>query len=406
MTLDPASFNFIQNYFIQRISTQYQVLIGYANHLLYIFAVVELTFFGLMWALKQESSFDQLFLKGFKICLIFFLVTNFPYLCKLIIESFAQIGGMVGTTNNLTDIIFNPASLWQYGYDPGISLLKIATQSSGVGLPILELVLGLSILLTFTLFIIQIILQILGFYFISFTALITLPLGVFTPNADMLTQALTNVLKAGVRVMVIIMITGVAVSVWNLYGVIKITQDSNLNQILGLLFSGILFLCLAKYIPKVAANTIGRIFMQELPTSKNQTNISMSSRAGTGVVVTDGSKASAFSMANHPNNMQASTAVTSLATTSTPSVAVTTSMASRNTPHVNITSKTLRNQLIGKSADSQTMAEQKHLLIVSEKQIENIKKALLQALEKQIHPRDDTNTPHKEFDDENWRTSH
>lgn len=401
MTLDPASFNFIQNYFIQRISSQYQVMIGYANNLLYIFAVIELTFFGLMWALQQKSSFDQLLLKGFKICFIFFIVTNFPYLCKVILESFAQMGGIVGTTKNLTDVIFNPALIWQYGYDSGIHLLKIATESSGIGLPLLDLVLGLSILFVFGLFIIQIILQILGFYFISFTALILLPLGIFTPTADMFPQALTNVLKAGVRVMVIIMITGIAVSIWNLYDIIEINQDSNLNQILGLLFSGILFLYLARYLPRMAANTIGRIFMREPYMIKQENNTSTSSRGGGSV--TGGVTMSGSSTMSNPDNIQTSITAAALTSPSTPSVSVTTSTSHRNIPHFNVSAKRLGNQLIERQASSSLMDEQKQLLIVSEKQLENIKKALIKSLTKQTKT---TTFSHKEFEDENWRTTH
>jgi len=401
MTLDPSSFNFIQNYFIQRISAQYQVMIGYANTLLYIFAVIELTFFGLMWALQKRSSFDQLFLKGLKICFIFFIVTNFPYLCKVIFESFAQMCGLVGATKNLADIIFNPALLWQYGYDPGVSLLKIATESYGVGLPLLYLVLGLSILLTFGLFIIQIVLQILGFYFVSFTALITLPLGVFTPTVDMFAQALTNVLKAGVRVMVIIMITGIAVSIWNLYDVVKITPESNLNQILGLLFSGLLFLYLARYLPRMAANTIGRIFMRELDAVKHDSSVSVSSGGG-GINVKDGSTTLAAAT-GQSSNIQASTTAASLTNGGAPSVSVSTSTSHRSTPHSNITSKALRNQLAQRQTASSATDEQKQLLIVSEKQLEQIKKTLVKALKQQTN---NVNDSHKEFDDENWRTTH
>jgi P-type conjugative transfer protein TrbL len=401
MTLDPASFNFIQNYFIQRISAQYQTMIGYANNLLYIFAVIEITFFGLMWALQKKSSFDQLFLKGLKICFIFFIVTNFPYLCKVILESFAQMGGIVGATKNLTDIIFNPALLWKYGYDPGVNLLKIATESYGIGLPLLYLVLGLSVLLTFGLFIIQIILQILGFYFISFTALIALPLGVFTPTADMFTQALTNVLKAGVRVMVIIIITGIAVSIWNLYDTVKITQDTSLNPILGLLFSGLLFLYLARYLPRMAANTIGRIFMREPQSVQHENNVSVPSSAGAGHM-TDGSTTLAAAAMGHPNDSQASTMAASLTNGSAaPSVSVTTSTSHR--APLNITSKALRNQLMERQTASSVMDEQKQLLIVSEKQLEHIRKALVETLKQQA---DNVNTTNEEFDDENWRTTH
>jgi P-type conjugative transfer protein TrbL len=402
MTLDPSSVNFIQHYFLQGLGTHYQTVIGYANDLLYIFATLEIVFFGLMWALKQNAGFDRLFLKGFKICFIFFLVTHFPYLCNLIIESFAKIGGTVSATNNFADIIFNPAILWQYGYDPGISLLKMATQSYGFGLPLLELVLGLSILLTFALFIIQIILQVLGFYFVSLTALICLPVGVFSPSTNMLSQALTHVLKAGVRVMVIVIIADIAAGIWNSYGVITVTQDTNLTPILGLLFSGILFLCLAKYAPKITTGTVGRIFTPK-SSNQQQTTVSISPHTSASKSV-DFSSAPVASSETNTTIAAASAATLFSGTTSSATIAIAPS-SHQNTPPLSITPKALRHQMINRSTREMVQLEKKPVLILSEKQFDDIKKALLDTLAKKSHHVKNTKNTHKEFDDENWRTS-
>ena len=355
-----------------------------------------------MWALRQASSFDKLFLKGFKICFIFFLVTHFPHLCNLVLKSFFQIAGTVGATKNLTHIIFNPALLWQYGYDPGVNLLKMATESSGIGLPFLELVLGFGILFTFALLIIQIIVQILSFYFISFAAIIALPFGVFTFGSDMLNQALTNVLKAGVRVMVVIIITGIAANIWNLYGIVKITPESNLNPILGLLFSGLLFLSLLRYLPKITASTIGNLFIQQPSAAKSpDINVSAINKTNTASDPYHTSIAST----NGANNTQTANVATRT-TASMSAIDIKNSSLNSRTSSPHITVKTLDSQLAKTTKDNHSLTLEKHWPLKSKEEIELIKTALFETFIKQMHSQKTEKSLNKKTDTENWRTPH
>jgi type IV secretory pathway TrbL component len=190
-------------------------------------------------------------------------------LLDVIVRSFAQMGGVMANTENLDKVIFNPAKIWMFGYDNGLTLLKAAAVGTGIGLSLVQVVIGMGTLLVFGLFGIQIILQLVGFYLVACIALILLPLGVFNPAAHFFEKAVQSVLQAGVRLMVLILVVGVAVTVWQSLGVLHLTTPSNINQPLGLFFTALLFLYLSIHLPKIAASMVGKfnLHTSEMATS-------------------------------------------------------------------------------------------------------------------------------------------
>jgi type IV secretory pathway TrbL component len=259
MLIDPGAITLVQTTFIQHISDAFQLISHYALNILYLFAIFEVVVFGLLWAFQQSASWGSVFFKVIKIGLIFFIIQNYAWLLDVIIKSFAQIGGVVADTKNLNQYVFNPAAIWQYGYDVSLNLLKVAAVSGGgIGLSITQVALGLGILLVFGLLGIQIVLQVVGFYLISLIALILLPFGTFSPSSGMFDKSVQAVLKAGVRVAVLIMVMGIAVTVWNSFGAIDLSSY-NINQPLGLFFTALLFLYLAIRLPYLAADAVGMV---------------------------------------------------------------------------------------------------------------------------------------------------
>jgi len=263
--IDPGAITLIQNTFLHHINDAFVYIAHYALNLLYIFTAFEVTLTGLAWAIRRDMIWGQVFFKIIKIGLIFFIIQNYVSLLDVILKSFAQLGGIVANTSHLSHVIFNPAKIWQYGYDIGLGLLKTAAVSSSIGLAIIMTTLGLGMLFVFGLLGIQIILQIVAFYLVSFTALIFLPFGVFNPTARMFDTAVQSVLKAGVRLMILILVIGMAVTIWknfDLSGLVPPYSDVNINQPLGLFFTALLFLYLAIRLPKMVASVVGQITSQ------------------------------------------------------------------------------------------------------------------------------------------------
>ncbi len=268
LSLDPGALAYTQTAFLQNLVGVMHIIAGYAINLLYIFATLELVIFGLAWALLAEVNFGRLFFKVIKIALIFFVIQNYIYLQNVIIQSMAQIGGILAHTKNLNVIVFDPARLWKYGYDTGLFLLKMAVTSNSIGLALIQIILGFGILLVFGLLIIQVAIQVIGFYLVTLTGLVFLPFGVFSYSNDMFDKTVQSVLKAGVKVMVIILILGVAINVWhdlNLLNIISNLKKANMNQFLGLFFTGLLFLVAALKLPKMAADVVGKISSSSSP---------------------------------------------------------------------------------------------------------------------------------------------
>jgi type IV secretory pathway TrbL component len=260
MHLDPSVVTLIQSNFLQHVGAAFGVVSHYALNLLYIFTALEVALFGIGWALQQEAGWGKLFFKVVKIGLIFTIIYNYPDLLSSIINSFATIAGMVVNKAKLDALIFNPTQIWQYGYDFGIFLLKSATEVSGMGLIIILTSLGMGVLLVFALLGIQVVVQLVGFYFVALVALILLPLGIFEPSRRMFDRSVQTVLQAGVRVMTVIVVIGVAALVWDGFKLEDMGEVmGNLNQSLGLFFSALLFLFLAIYLPRLAASVVGEI---------------------------------------------------------------------------------------------------------------------------------------------------
>ncbi|OGT21407.1 MAG: hypothetical protein A3C55_01885 [Gammaproteobacteria bacterium RIFCSPHIGHO2_02_FULL_42_13] len=276
--IDPGAITFAQTMFLDNIMSVFGVVSGYALDLLYIFAAIEIVIFGLLWAFGQ-SGWERFFFKVLKIGLIFFIIQNYSYLADVIVRSLVQVGGAVAHTKELESFIFNPAKLWQYGYNEGVMLLKLAATGSNIGLPMLYIMLGSGILMVFGLLGIQVVLQLSGFYLVAMTSLLFIPFGTFTPAQGMFNRSVQSVLKAAVRVMVIIMVIGVAVTVWSSFALTSVTPDHlpipfNINQPLGLFFTGLLFLYLAIRLPKMAAESVGSISMRLIEGNTTQTIVS------------------------------------------------------------------------------------------------------------------------------------
>ena len=259
--LDPGAVTLIESTFLTHLQAGMEIVAQYAFNLLYLFAVLELVLLGLVWALQKNLAIEKIFFKVIKIGLIFFIIKNYELLISVILNSLAKISGIVIDNSEVTQYLFNPAQIWQYGYDVGINLLNLASTTDTLGLSMLQLLLGYGILLIFGLLGIQLITQIITYYFVSLSVLIVLPFGAFNSSRKMFDRAVQSVLQAGLRLMSLMVIIGIAVITWSDFDLKEMTSGSNfnLNQPLGLFFTALLFLSLAHYIPKVLAQIIGEI---------------------------------------------------------------------------------------------------------------------------------------------------
>jgi len=370
MAIDPGAITLIQTTFLQHIADGFTAVSGYAANLLYIFAVFEVVVFGLLWALQQGITWERLFFKVIKIGLIFFVIQNYAYLLNAVLNSFVQLGGLVANTKHLNQVIFNPAEIWKYGYNVGVQLLQSAVSVNGLGLSLLEIILGFGVILVFGLLGIQIILQLVGFYLIALIALLFLPFGAFNLGAGMFDRAVQTVLKAGVRVMVLIMVIGVAVTVWHSFNLVGDVKIENINQPLGLFFTALLFLYLAVKLPSLVAEVIGEISTRFRDDSGVKTvEVPVSTSHGNTAV-------------NSANAMQAATAIGSTSGLSESGVGASSSGQASQASHITVMPQASSGALSGgvggaekrghgKLSDASTVEKQ-----LSDKALKQVKKTI------------------------------
>lgn len=347
MSIDPGIITLAQTTFLQHLNTACSRIIPYAFNLLYIFAAIELTLLGLIWAFQQTPAWGKIFFKVIKIGLIFFILQNYIWLLDTIVQSFGKLAGIVVQQSTLSTFIFNPAKIWQYGYDAGIYLLKAAATGNAFGLILIQITLGIGILLAFGLFGIQLAVQIIGYYVTAFTALILLPLGVFEPSRKIFDRAIQAILQAGVRLMVMILITGIAIIIWDKIPLSDFTSpDTNISAPLGLFFSALLFLSLAIYLPRVVAHTVGGFstLWSETTTSATTTTIAAPSATTAGLsniqlaTTVETNLASSFGSANQAS---AVTPVTSVSISTPPSGLFSSNLMEQRTNNKSISDATL-----------------------------------------------------------------
>lgn len=271
MNIDVSSINDIQSLFIHNISHGFTVFNAYSKNLLYYFIVFEIVISGLAYALYHHQYIERLFFQLLKIGLILFIIQNYIDLLNSFLKSIALINHQLNDKDS-TEILLNPGKLWQYGYNFSLSLLQTAASSDGLAMPLIFTILGMGIFFAIGIFSIQVFLQLIGFYLIALTSLLILPLAVFTPLNDFLSQCVQAILKASLRLMVIIFILSIAISIWEPIKLQSFSSSMNINAPLGVLFSALLFVFASYYLPKLAASVVGKISWQNTASATTTTN--------------------------------------------------------------------------------------------------------------------------------------
>jgi type IV secretion system protein TrbL len=258
--LSPAILGTFQDVYIDKLVTALSNISGYSLSLFYLIAAIEIAVFGLVWAVRQEELFGAFIFKVIKLGMIFFLISEYPYLLQVIIDGFTQIAFQITPTGS-EKLIFNPAMIWKYGFDHGIQMMTIAVQygTTNMAMSNLFLCLGFGSILIFALIGVQIIVAVVGFYIVSLVALLLIPFGSFVGTQSFLSRALQGVLKAGVRVFVVILLIGIAASVWSALPTDAITMTTTFDKPLSLFLSALVVLILVWKLPEMAVQLVGEI---------------------------------------------------------------------------------------------------------------------------------------------------
>lgn len=331
--LTPFVFNTIQNTYISKLSQIFGTINHDAIGLFYILAALEIAFFGVIWALKQQEMVGPFLFKVIKLGVIFFFISNYTTLLNVLLNGFTQVG-FSGASNKAIATIFGPDLLWKFGFNSGISLLSLAVQygTANIAMASIYLMLGFGILILFALIACQIILLVVSFYVLSLLALLLLPFGTFVMTEALFHRSIYGVIKAAAKIFALILIVGIGVGIWTSMDPGAFAQNTTLDQPLGLFFTTLIITILAWRVPALVADAIGEVGSQLLFKSAEGTPMSQSAGAAAAAptVVSSGvsqvaaasnvSAASALSPAGQAASISSSTS-SSPAASATPSAA-------------------------------------------------------------------------------------
>jgi P-type conjugative transfer protein TrbL len=258
--LSPALLTTFQNVYMDKFVHALSNIEGYSLSLFYLVAGIEIAVFGLVWAIRQETLFGAFFFKVLKLGILFFLISEYPSVLQVIIDGFTQVAFQLSPVGT-EQLIFNPATVWRYGFDHGIQMIMVAVQygTTNTAMSTVFLCMGFGSIVIFALIGVQIILAVVGFYVVSLVSLLLIPFGAFVGTQGFLSRSLQGVLKAGVRVFVVIFIIGVAATVWKAFPGDSITLTTKFDEPLSLFLSALIVLVLLWKLPEVTVELVGDI---------------------------------------------------------------------------------------------------------------------------------------------------
>ncbi len=258
--LSPAILSTFQDVYLDKLVYALSNIGTYSLGLFYVIAGLEIAVFGLVWAIRQEELFAAFLFKILKLGLLFFLISNYPAILQAMINGFTQVAFQFSPSGS-SQLIFNPALVWKYGFDHAIDMIKIAVQygTSNTAMSSLFLILGFGNLLMFALIGVQIMVAVISFYLMSVIALLLIPFGAFVGTQSFLSRALQGVFKSGVRVFVVIFVIGIAASVWSALPSDEITLTTSFDKPLSFFLSALVVLVLIWKLPELGVQLVGEL---------------------------------------------------------------------------------------------------------------------------------------------------
>lgn len=280
--LTPLIFSSIQGTYVGKLTTAFATIDHYAIQLFYILAALEIAFFGLMWALRQQEMIGAFLIKIIKLGFIFFIISHYRYILSILVGGFAGLG-LGASTPQVTALIFNPDKIWSFGFDSSISLLQLAVQygTTNMGMTMIYLILGFGLLFMFALIAAQVLILVISFYILSLLALILLPFGTLTFTQDLSYRSLQGVLRAGARIFAFVVVLGIGTGILANLHAEAFSATTTLDQPLGLFFATFIITLLCYVMPIYTGRAIGNFGESLWTATPAQPHVSVTAAAPT-----------------------------------------------------------------------------------------------------------------------------
>ena len=200
----------LQN-FITVLSGAYGRIQGSASTLLGILIGIEVVLLGLWTALGGGDNVVGIFKRILHIGAWVWIVQSYPTLSKALVESLVKAGLLAGGGSGDVSLLMDPSRLAGYGLDATEPLTRKLADLGMTDLSDL-IVFGfgyLAIMACFLIMAINVFLAVLEYYLFAALAGILLPFGLLEPTKFLAEKAIGAVVSAGVKLMVLGLVTAI-----------------------------------------------------------------------------------------------------------------------------------------------------------------------------------------------------
>jgi type IV secretion system protein TrbL len=225
---------------------------------------IDITLAGLFWAMSaDEDVIARLIKKTLYIGFFAFIIGNFNSLCRVVFESFSQLGlKAAGSALSSADFL-RPGKLAQVGVDAGKPLLEAASGLMGyvsfftnfVQIFVL-LTAWVIVVVAFFILAVQLFITLIEFKLTTLAGFVLIPFALFNKTSFLAEKVLGNVVASGVKILVLAVVVGIGTSLFSEFTQGFAGNQPTIEDALAIMLASLSLFGLGIFAPSIAAGLV------------------------------------------------------------------------------------------------------------------------------------------------------
>src|SRR5258708_1987716 len=250
--------------FTRYIDSGFGLLSGDVQFLSATLIGIDITLAGLFWAMAaDEDVIARLIKKTLYIGFFAFIIGNFNSLCRVVFESFSELGlKAAGSALSSADFL-RPGKLAQVGIDAGKPLLEAASGLMGyvsffqnfVQIFVL-LVAWVVVVVAFFILAVQLFITLIEFKLTTLAGFVLIPFALFNKTSFLAEKVLGNVVASGVKILVLAVIVGIGTSLFSEFTQGFGGHQPTIEDALAIMLAALSLFGLGIFAPSIAAGLV------------------------------------------------------------------------------------------------------------------------------------------------------
>jgi type IV secretion system protein TrbL len=250
--------------FSRYIDSGFGLLGGEVAFLSTTLVAIDVTLAALFWAwVPGEDVLARLIKKTLYVGFFAFIIGNFQALSTIILASFSGLGLKAAGGGLSAEDFLRPGRVAAAGISAAKPMLEAAAELSGFPaffeniVQVVVLLIGwLLVVIAFFIISVQIFVCVLEFKLTTLAGFVLVPFGLFGRTAFLAERVLGNVIAAGVKVLVLAVITGIGSSLFSEFTAAIGPGQPNLETVLALALASLTLLGLSIFGPGIASGLV------------------------------------------------------------------------------------------------------------------------------------------------------